>query len=70
MKKEIDSKDMFKITLFTQKQMADMLNISTKKLKELNKKGVLIPKKTSTGRSFYTEEQYLFFVNNKEDFYE
>ena len=45
-------------------EMAKRLNVSVKTLQRWDREGILIAKRTPTGRRYYTEDQYLEYIGS------
>ena len=55
------------MTMLKPKEMAERLGVTVRTLQIWDKKGTLKAYRTPTNRRYYTEEQYLNYVNNKQD---
>lgn len=55
------------MTVLKPKEMAERLGVTVRTLQIWDKKGTLKAYRTPTNRRYYTEEQYLNYVNNKQD---
>ena len=55
------------MTMLKPKEMADRLGVTVRTLQIWDVKGILKANRTPTNRRYYTEEQYLNYVNNKQD---
>ena len=55
------------MTMLKPKEMADRLGVTVRTLQIWDVKGILKANRTPTNRRYYTGEQYLNYVNNKQD---
>ena len=45
-------------------EFSELINVSVKTLQRWDREGILIAKRTPTGRRYYTESQYLEFMGS------
>lgn len=55
------------MTVYKPKEMAERLGVTVRTLQKWDNAGKLKAYRTPTNRRYYTEEQYLNYVNNKQD---
>ena len=49
--------------IYKPKDFAELLNVSVKTLQRWDREGILIAKRTTTNRRYYTYDQYLKFIS-------
>ncbi len=53
--------------IYKPKEFAELLGVSVRTLQRWDKKGLLVAYRTPTDRRYYTHEQYLEYVGDKNE---
>ena len=53
--------------IYKPKEFAELLGVSVRTLQRWDKKGLLIAYRTPTDRRYYTHEQYLEYIGDKNE---
>ena len=53
--------------IYKPKEFAELLGVSVRTLQRWDKKGLLVAYRTPTNRRYYTHEQYLEYVGDKNE---
>ena len=53
--------------IYKPKEFAELIGVSVKTLQRWDKKGLLIAHRTPTDRRYYTYEQYLKYIGDKNE---
>ena len=53
--------------IYKPKEFAELLGVSVRTLQRWDKKGLLVAHRTPTNRRYYTNEQYLEYIGDKNE---
>ena len=53
--------------IYKPKEFAELLGVSVRTLQRWDKKGLLVAHRTPTNRRYYTHEQYLEYIGDKNE---
>ena len=53
--------------IYKTKESAELLGVSVRTLQRWDKKGLLVAHRTPTNRRYYTHEQYLEYIGDKNE---
>lgn len=53
--------------IYKPKEFAELLGVSVRTLQRWDKKGLLVAYRTPTNRRYYTHEQYLEYIGDKNE---
>ena len=56
-----------KAKIYKPKEFAELLGVSVRTLQRWDKKGLLVAYRTPTDRRYYTHEQYLKYIGDKNE---
>lgn len=56
-----------KSKIYKPKEFAELLGVSVRTLQRWDKKGLLVAYRTPTDRRYYTHEQYLEYIGDKNE---